>query len=333
MVPSPFVALPALPLTPSGKVDRQALAAPGAARPRGGAPGERRARRPRSCWRRSGPRSWGWSGWAPRTTSSTWAAIRCWRRRWSSRLRAVFGVELPLRALFESADRRRPGARRSSRAGRGRAASRRHPCRPRRAPAAAGIAALLRAAAALVPRPVRAGQPGSTTSRRPSRLRAGWSVGAAGGGPGEVVRRHEVLRTTFQTVAGAAGPGDREPAAPAPAAGDRSRAPCRARSARRRRRRLAAAEARRPFDLARGPLLRAALLRLGTSEHVLFLTMHHIVSDGWSIGVLVRGARRRSTRPSAAASPRRCRSCRSSTRTSRSGSASGCGEVLEAELA
>ncbi|HEX6288070.1 MAG TPA: amino acid adenylation domain-containing protein, partial [Herpetosiphonaceae bacterium] len=51
-------------------------------------------------------------------------------------------------------------------------------------------------------------------------------------------------------------------------------------------RRLAQAEARQPFDLARGPLLRARLLRLAPTEHVLLLTMHHIVTDGWSMGVL-----------------------------------------------
>jgi aspartate racemase len=47
-------------------------------------------------------------------------------------------------------------------------------------------------------------------------------------------------------------------------------------------------EAQRPFDLARGPLLRARLLQLGEEEHVLLLTMHHIISDGWSMGVLLR---------------------------------------------
>ncbi|HEY0170670.1 MAG TPA: condensation domain-containing protein, partial [Pyrinomonadaceae bacterium] len=47
-------------------------------------------------------------------------------------------------------------------------------------------------------------------------------------------------------------------------------------------------EARRPFDLARGPLLRAALLRLGPQDHVLTFAMHHIVSDGWSLGILTR---------------------------------------------
>ena len=47
-------------------------------------------------------------------------------------------------------------------------------------------------------------------------------------------------------------------------------------------------EAHRPFDLEQGPLLRAMLLRVSEQEHVLVLVMHHIVSDGWSMGVLVR---------------------------------------------
>jgi len=52
--------------------------------------------------------------------------------------------------------------------------------------------------------------------------------------------------------------------------------------------RLAAEEALRPFDLSRGPLVRATLVRLGQEEYVLLLTMHHIISDGWSMGVLFR---------------------------------------------
>src|SRR3712207_4971611 len=48
------------------------------------------------------------------------------------------------------------------------------------------------------------------------------------------------------------------------------------------------AEATRPFDLAGGPLLRACLLRLADEQSALLVTMHHIVSDGWSIGLLVR---------------------------------------------
>jgi hypothetical protein len=49
-----------------------------------------------------------------------------------------------------------------------------------------------------------------------------------------------------------------------------------------------AEEAHRRFDLTQGPLLRANLLRLCKTEHVLLLTIHHIVSDGWSMGVFVR---------------------------------------------
>jgi hypothetical protein len=52
--------------------------------------------------------------------------------------------------------------------------------------------------------------------------------------------------------------------------------------------RRAGEEAARPFDLAAGPLFRAALLRLDAEDHVLLLSMHHIVSDGWSMGVLFR---------------------------------------------
>ena len=47
-------------------------------------------------------------------------------------------------------------------------------------------------------------------------------------------------------------------------------------------------ENREPFDLAHGPLLRVKLLRLSDEEHVVVLTMHHIVSDGWSMGVLIK---------------------------------------------
>ncbi|MBV9927461.1 MAG: amino acid adenylation domain-containing protein [Acidobacteria bacterium] len=102
----------------------------------------------------------------------------------------------------------------------------------------------------------------------------------------EIVRRHEVLRTTFLLVEG-------EPTeVVAPAAGytlpvvDLTALPAGEREAEARR--LAVAEARRPFDLAAGPLLRVGLLRLSEQEHVALITMHHIVSDGWSVGIFVR---------------------------------------------
>jgi hypothetical protein len=47
-------------------------------------------------------------------------------------------------------------------------------------------------------------------------------------------------------------------------------------------------EASLPFDLSVGPVLRARVLRLDQTEHLLLVTMHHIVSDGWSVGVLIR---------------------------------------------
>ncbi|WEO95424.1 amino acid adenylation domain-containing protein [Streptomyces sp. FXJ1.172] len=53
-------------------------------------------------------------------------------------------------------------------------------------------------------------------------------------------------------------------------------------------RRLVAEEARAPFNLSRGPLLRAGVLRLGAQDHVLWVTMHHVVADAWSRLVLMR---------------------------------------------
>lgn len=52
-------------------------------------------------------------------------------------------------------------------------------------------------------------------------------------------------------------------------------------------RRLTVEEAQRPFDLTQGPLIRATLLYLSDDEHALLLTLHHIISDGWSLGVLL----------------------------------------------
>ena len=52
--------------------------------------------------------------------------------------------------------------------------------------------------------------------------------------------------------------------------------------------RMAAEEAQRRFDLSSGPLIRFKVLRLSATEHILVLAMHHIVMDGWSIGVLLK---------------------------------------------
>ncbi|HEX5746348.1 MAG TPA: amino acid adenylation domain-containing protein [Archangium sp.] len=101
-----------------------------------------------------------------------------------------------------------------------------------------------------------------------------------------LLKRHESLRTTVSTVDGRASqviaP---EASLPLPVV-DLSALPESAR--REEARRLITEEARKPFDLARGPLLRVTLLKLGGREHLLLATMHHILSDGWSMGVLVR---------------------------------------------
>lgn len=102
----------------------------------------------------------------------------------------------------------------------------------------------------------------------------------------ELVRRHESLRTTFATR-------DGQPVQviaqemrielpvndlSALAASDRER----------ERRSWSDREAEQPFDLATGPLFRTRLLRLDDTESVLLIAMHHVISDGWSMGVLFR---------------------------------------------
>jgi amino acid adenylation domain-containing protein len=97
----------------------------------------------------------------------------------------------------------------------------------------------------------------------------------------EIVRRHEALRTTFRT-AGGRPIQEIHPPAPVPLPViDLTGCPEEAR-------RLARSEALRPFDLTRGPLLRARLVRLAEEEHLFLLTMHHAVSDEWSVAVLMR---------------------------------------------
>jgi amino acid adenylation domain-containing protein len=102
----------------------------------------------------------------------------------------------------------------------------------------------------------------------------------------EVVRRHEALRTTFRSEGGEPVQVVGAPYAVRLEAEDLSGLPEREREGELRR--LITEEARRPFDLAAGSLLRARLLRLSEQEHVVSLVMHHVVSDGWSVGVLVR---------------------------------------------
>ncbi len=102
----------------------------------------------------------------------------------------------------------------------------------------------------------------------------------------EIITRHEVLRTTFATVDSRPVQTISPPAPPAVTKLDLSDWPEHERE--QEVRRQAFEEATRPFDLAHGPLLRATLLRLGDLEHVVLFTMHHIASDEWSMEILVR---------------------------------------------
>ena len=104
----------------------------------------------------------------------------------------------------------------------------------------------------------------------------------------EIVRRHETLHTAFVEVDGGAAQRvldrDEMPPSRLPVA-DLAALPAARRGGEAER--LAVRVAATCFDLARPPLLAVALVRLGPDRHLLALAMHHIVSDGWSISVLL----------------------------------------------
>ncbi len=285
MMPAAWVLLEALPLTPHGKIDLRALPLPEGARPEGEA-----------------------SFLAPRTPmeetlAALWSELLKIERvgirdsffdlgghsllatQLTTRVRSRFGVELPLRVLFES-----PRVESLARVVESLLAGE----------SAREIPPLLR-----VPRegglPLSFAQerlwfldqlrPGLPTYNVPLalRLRGDFSPSAFAASLSAILARHEALRTTFATAGGRPVQVIGEPFRAAPAWIDLSGLPAGRREEVAQE--LAAAESARPFDLVRGPLLRATLLRLEDDSHVALLTLHHIVSDGWSLGVLVREMR------------------------------------------
>ena len=130
--------------------------------------------------------------------------------------------------------------------------------------------------------------PGSTLYNLPMALRLSGTlnVGALRQTFSRLVARHETLRTTFTAI-------DSEPVqiihpphvCPIPLI-DLTELPERERSACCEQ--LLRTGSAQPFDLSSGPLLRVLLMRLQATQHVVLLTMHHIISDGWSQGVLVK---------------------------------------------
>jgi amino acid adenylation domain-containing protein len=284
MVPAQCTALAALPLTPSGKVDRRALAALLAT---GGAgEGERQVEHvpPRGAVEEKLARIWEEVLERERVgAGDSFFALgghSLLATRVISRVRTAFGVELPIRAVSEH----------PTVAELAREIERASPDRPDQidliGPADRGADLPLSFAqqrlwfldqmdgGALYNVPFALRMSGALSVSVLSRVFA------------EVVRRHEVLRTVFPSDAGSARQVVLPPAGFAlPVVDLTALAP-------ERREAVAAehiaAEARRPFDLARGPLLRVGLWRLGATEHRMLVALHHIVSDGWSLGVLVR---------------------------------------------
>lgn len=129
-------------------------------------------------------------------------------------------------------------------------------------------------------------EPGNSLYNRPIflRLKGGLKATVLEQCLNEIIRRHEILRTSFPAVNGQ----PLQVVSPfhplTLSVRDISGLPEGEREAEARRQ--ATDEAVLAFDLHRGPLIRAGLLRLGEDEHILLLTMHHIVFDGWSEGVL-----------------------------------------------
>jgi natural product biosynthesis luciferase-like monooxygenase protein/amino acid adenylation domain-containing protein len=288
LVPAAFVAVPSLPRTPSGKVDRRALAADRSAleEDRTAPESDRSLLADLLC--------------------GHWAAVLGRERvephegffdlgghsllatRLLSRVRDAFGVDLPLRTLFELPS---PAAlaRQLDREIRGRQGL----------AAAIPILPAVAAEGQIRRAPLSFAQervwffdrlaPGSIVYNLPVALRiagGGLRPAALAAALGEIVRRHDALRTGF-----AASDGDPEQVV-SPFAGlalprvDLSGLPGERATAEAGR--IEREEGRRPFDLAAGPLLRPFLLRLAADAHTLLLAVHHIVADGWSFGVLGR---------------------------------------------
>ncbi|WP_370640379.1 amino acid adenylation domain-containing protein, partial [Myxococcus sp. XM-1-1-1] len=284
MVPSAFVVLPSLPLTPSGKVNRGALPAPEADR----SVIEDEYLAPRTPMEETVARIFsevlGHSRVGARDDFFALGGHSLLATQVVTRLRAQLGVSLSLRALFEAPTVERLAERLAPLQG---------------APAEARPEPLER-----IPRTDEALavsfaqqrlwfleqlQPGQAAYNIPVALRLSGrlDVEVLRRTFAEVVRRHEPLRTTFATQD--AQPVQRVHPAPdawALAVEDLSALEPSAREAAVKQR--LSEEAHHPFDLEHSPLLRTALLRLGAEAHLLSLCMHHIVSDGWSMGVLVR---------------------------------------------
>jgi amino acid adenylation domain-containing protein len=284
MLPKAFINLASLPLTSSGKADRRALSALAGVecpRPPEGSTGSLTPVEEvlAGIWSEllGVPEVRGGDDFFVLGGHSLLAA------RVLSRVRSVFGAELPLTVVFENPILTSLAAAVESALG-GRASE---------------------SALPLCPRPSRNNPPLSFSQQRLWFLAqlqpesAAYHVSAAARAQGrldpralrasldEIVRRHEILRTTFDTVDGQPTQVVAQTASVDLALVDLSELPAEAR-AEARLTALMQEHARHPFDLRRGPLLRVALFRLREDEHLILLAMHHIISDAWSLAVFTR---------------------------------------------
>jgi amino acid adenylation domain-containing protein len=280
MLPAAFVRLTALPITRNGKLDRDALPAP----PVLGDSTEAAAAGPRAPDEELLAGIWcevlGRQQVGADMDFFALGGQSLQLMQVASRVRDAFGVELPLRALFE-------------------------------APTVPQLAALLArrrgSTASLLPpvrrRPRGDGPPLSFAQRRlwfldrlePGRatynvplsveLHGPLHVAALAAALGEILRRHEALRTIFPTRRGE--PFQEVLAAVPPALRQVDLAALPEERRHGAAEDLAGAAARRPFDLGRGPLMRLLVLRLAADEHCLVVSCHHIAADGWSLQVLL----------------------------------------------
>ena len=277
MVPAAFEPVAQLPRTPNGKLDRRAL---GGIEVHFGAP-ESAYVAPRTEQEESlagifaevlGVARVGIADHFFEAGGHSLMAVRV-----LARVRSKFGVELPLKAIFESPTVAMlspqigpPGGRECVTAS--------------PAPLPAGTVAPLSFAQERL-WVLNQIEPGSAAYNLVAtfRLQGKLRTDALEYALSEIARRHESLRTVFVNVDGAAVATVRAPHPFALPVKDISGSP--AESALRAR---AAALAALPFDLESGPLFRGTLLRAAAGDHLLVLVMHHIVSDGWSRGVLYR---------------------------------------------
>ncbi|HVR98051.1 MAG TPA: condensation domain-containing protein, partial [Thermoanaerobaculia bacterium] len=274
MVPSFVVELEALPLTPNGKIDRRALAR---IEPERAVQAER-YQAPRTAMESRLAAIWtellGIEKVGIHDDFFDLGGHSLLATQLVSRMRESFGVELPLRLIFEI----------STVEGLGREL-------------AGKVAPLAVPPLRPVPRegdlPLSFAQerlwfleklePGSPIYNLPvaARLIGALDVAALTAALGEIVRRHEALRTVFSEAASR--PVQRMVAwipFPLPVVDLSERRADLDEQLRE--------ETAKPFDLASGALVRGRLLRLGEAEHVVVLTFHHIAADGWSIEVLLR---------------------------------------------